>query len=101
MYGSWVELISSLTVPAIWMVTSVFGIQPNDEAEFDIGVGASGLEVPIIEDIGWFKTFGADGVTYSMGAYFPVSIAAGSRVAIRVRDNDASVRSYDAGVVVF
>jgi len=100
-YGSWVELISAINAPVVWMCVSVFNRLFGDEAEFDIGVGAAGLEVPVVEDIAWLKTFGNDGVTYSMGAYFPIEIAAGLRLAVRVKDNDASIRTYNCGVVVF
>lgn len=100
-YGNWVELIPALNTQIGWMVMSVFGLNGVDEAEFDLGVGSGGNEVSVMENIGWFKTFNTQGVTFSMGAYFPIEIAINVRLAIRVKDNDAAIRAYSAGVVVF
>lgn len=68
-------------------------------AEFDIGVGAVGLEVPFLDDLGfsWLGTTGpaggaALGVTYT-GA-FVTPIPAGSRVSVRVKDDQSVSVSY-------
>jgi hypothetical protein len=100
-YGTWVELIASLNVPAVWLCMSVFGLRGNDRAEFDLGVGAVDLEVPVMKDLGWFKTLNDSGVAYSMGSYYPIEIAAGSRLAVRVKDDDATIRDYNCGVLAF
>ncbi len=99
--GDWEELIDTLNGPVQWMILSVFGLNGVDKAEFDVGVGGAGVEVPIMEEIGWFKTFNTQGVTYSMGAYFPIEILPAQRISIRVKDNDAAIRAYQAGIVVF
>lgn len=97
--GSWVELVASLSSPITWMSYSVFGSTGQRRAEFDIGVGASGQESPVMDNIGFFKTFPA-GVTFSMGIYFPIEIAVGLRVSVRVKDDDATIRTYTVGALL-
>jgi len=68
-------------------------------AEFDIGVGPVGLEVPAMDDLGfsWLGATGpaggaALGVTYT-GA-FDTPIPLGSRVSVRCKDDQAGAISY-------
>ncbi len=67
--------------------------------EFDIGVGAAGLEVPFLDDLGfsWLGATGpaggaALGVMYT-GA-FVTPIPAGSQVSVRCKDDQAGSISY-------
>ncbi len=102
-YGSWVELIAATTLQRGWMVVSLFTPTSSAEGELDIGIGAAGLEVPLMNDLAFKKSAsgGANqGVTFSTYIYFPVTIASGTRIAARVKDNNASTRNYTVGVFV-
>jgi len=98
-FGPWVELVASSSIAVNWMTFSVFGSTGLDRAEFDIGVGAAAAEVVVMTNIGFFKT-DTPGVTFSMGIYFPISIALGARVSIRVKDDDGTTRPYNVGALL-
>jgi hypothetical protein len=62
--------------------------------EFDIGVGAAGLEVPFMDDLGfsWLGQTGGSGGTALGVMYtgaFVTPIPAASRVSVRVKDDKA------------
>jgi len=67
-------------------------------AEFDIGVGPAGLEVPFMDDLGYSRNgsiaAGGNslGVTYT-GA-FDTPIPIGSQVSVRIKDNNAAALNY-------
>jgi hypothetical protein len=67
--------------------------------EFDIGVGAAGLEVPFLDDLGfsWLGTTGpaggaALGVMYTGAFVTPIPL--GSRVSVRCKDDQVGAISY-------
>lgn len=69
-------------------------------SEFDIGVGAAGLEVPFMDDLG-FSWLGVTGVGVGGGALgvmytgaFVTPIPLGSRVTVRVKDDQAGAQFY-------
>lgn len=98
LYGAWVELIASTTTTRGWACVSLFGIQGLREAQFDIGIGSAGNEVVIMNDLAFKKsTSGTDGVCHSTYVYFPVSIVAGTRIAIRVKDDNVVLTNYTTG----
>lgn len=99
-YGSFVELVSSLNNSAVWMFLTLYSQTSGQLAEFDIGIGSGGNEVEIVEDIPFQKTL-TGGNTASMCAYFPIVIAAGNRVSIRVKDPSPTMFPYQVGAVFF
>ena len=97
-FGSWVELIPSTTTQRGWIVVSLFTIVGLRKAEFDIGIGSAGNEVPIMNALAFQKsTSGNDGVCHSTYVYFPVNIVAGTRVSIRVKDDNVAMVNYTTG----
>jgi hypothetical protein len=66
-------------------------------AEFDIGVGAAGLEVPFLDDLGfsWLGNVSggaALGVMYTGAFVTPIPL--GSRVSVRCKDDQVPAISY-------
>ena len=80
------------------IINSNFTSNVDRFAEFDIGVGLSGSEVPAIDDLGYSRngsiTGGGNslGVTYT-GA-FDTPIPLGSQVSVRIKDNNAAALNY-------
>ncbi len=97
-YGPWVELVSALDNTIGWASLSLYSFASTFEAEFDIGIGAAGSEVVAYEKVG-FEHFGGGGNSCSMGACFPITIASGTRVAIRVKDPHSSSNNYEIGAL--
>lgn len=100
-YGAWAELIAATTEERGWIVVSMFQHRSSRRAELDIGIGSPGNEVPIMNDLPFFKS-GPDqeGVTHSVYHYFPISVPSGTRISARVKDNHASFTPYTVGAFV-
>jgi hypothetical protein len=64
---------------------------------FDIGIGASGSEQVLIPSLGITSETNA---TVSLSFYFPLSVAAGSRLSARVLDSIGNLASYASAVLV-
>lgn len=84
--GAWTEITASTTAPIRYLLPT---IQPanaatltnNVDGLFDIGVGGSGSEVPIMSDMSFRYTTAESQTAPVEGLY--VNIAAGSRLAAR------------------
>jgi hypothetical protein len=88
--GSWVQASSSLASNAGLLCINFGNINSNSvdsSAMLDVATGASGAESVIVPTI-------AIGGSSNNIAYIPVSIPAGSRVAVRVRGARTSVTFY-------
>lgn len=101
--GAWVEIVASSS--ALFNLLALFiSNQGNSVASsaqwfFDIGTGAGGAETPIISDIPFRATAAADDINPS--AYlFPVSIAAGTRIAVRAQCSTADATDRLTDVIL-
>ena len=80
------------------IINSNFTSNVDRFAEFDIGVGLAGFEVPHMDDLPYSRTGSVPaggnslGVTYT-GA-FDTPIPAGSQVSVRIKDNNAAALNY-------
>ncbi len=80
------------------IINSNFTSNVDRFAEFDIGVGLAGFEIPFMDDLPYSRTGSVPaggnslGVTYT-GA-FDTPIPAGSQVSVRIKDNDAAALNY-------
>jgi len=85
--GAWAELVASASGNASAIYVRVGGILTNTvntATLLDIGVGASGSESPIIENVavGGAVASGTNGALYFV---VPIQIASGSRVSARIQ----------------
>ena len=80
------------------IINSNFTSNVDRFAEFDIGVGLAGFEVPFMDDLPYSRTGSVPaggnslGVTYT-GA-FDTPIPAASQVSVRIKDNNAAALNY-------
>ena len=104
--GAWVQLFNPATKNYLWMCVSLM-IPPvgigggNGTCLFDIGIGESGSQVEIIPDqLGvWWATAGEPGNVNTIWSR-PMSIASGTKVWIRLRDNQAGIIDYAAAMTL-
>jgi hypothetical protein len=99
--GAWIELISSTTANSSFMVLNLNSFQStgvNTASLLDIAFGASGAEVPILENL----AVGAAGSANLIP--LPVKIPAGTRVSARIQSVVSGGKTgtinpflYDAG----
>lgn len=99
--GSWTEITSSTSADIDWL-TLCIGNQANAarSAAFwhlDIGTGAAGAETAVIQNL-WFRCDATNTLINSGGfPPLPVSIASGTRIAVRAQSSiiDATDRLLD------
>lgn len=88
--GSWKEVIPSTEFDAILSVTIITGSYAGDHREmFDVGIGAAGSEVAIIENI--YISAKYHGIGHNI--LLPIIIPAGSRISIRRQANTGTSSS--------
>ncbi|MCK5316953.1 MAG: hypothetical protein KAJ55_03515 [Anaerolineales bacterium] len=92
--GAYVQFFSSTVRDNKWLWLGIAGVQGgfNRTVEFDIATGPGGGEVDDYSDCYFFHTGRQSQNT--MNFYWPINIPAGSRVAIRCKDNDAAAIAY-------
>jgi hypothetical protein len=102
--GAWAEVISSTSTATTCLSVVVTGLNTSTVAVaalVDIGIGASGSESAIAENIAVSSV--GQGFTTSEGVHFiiPVSVPSGSRIAVRAQSSVASktvwvlIHAYD------
>lgn len=94
--GAWTELVSALPLP-IDGFTVCMGGAGQAYYQVDIGVGAAGAEVPIVQNI-LFRTandFGANGRYVD----FPYPLPAGARIVARQANSVGTARSVRTSVI--
>lgn len=99
--GDWVELFLSTSKEYKWMIVSLVNDFGGQNARFDIGTGDPGNQVDdVIQDqfARWHK-FGGTPVQNTLFS-FPMSITLGTRLWIRIKDQDAAIRTYTAVVTL-
>jgi hypothetical protein len=78
-YGAWTQLVASTAVDACWMCVRIW---PTNNSSFrtftSIGVGSSGNEIAIINDL--YASSNTGGATFSE-YWFPCSIPAGTSIS--------------------
>jgi len=82
--GSWIQLTSSLSGDTSFLIFTVINIAVNDANSaslLDIGIGGSGAEVAIAENIAIGGARNVGGIVCA----FPIKLAAGTRVAARLQ----------------
>ncbi len=95
--GAWVELIASTTYDAIGMIVQAFADSASGSFLLDIGIGASGSEVPLIADFQFQRLASAYGG--SGQPFIPVHVPRGSRISMRVAaSSTVAVPSTRVGV---
>lgn len=96
--GDWVELFLSTSKEYKWMIVSLYHSAPGGpNARFDIGTGEPGFQVDdVIQDqFAKWHQFGGTAVQNTLFS-FPMPIDLGTRLWIRIKDNNAAVRDYIA-----
>lgn len=101
-FGSWVELFSSLTNAIVWGQLMIYCPHSSltPKAEFEIGKGAGGSEV-LAFPAGYRKQRSNTGHARAASYSFPFSIASGTRLAMRIKDESGTNIPYDVGIIVF
>lgn len=99
--GDWVELFPSTSKEYKWMIVSIFRVAFGVLGQFDIGTGEPGSQVDdVIQDqfTKWIQNGGSpiNNVLYS----FPMQIPLGTRLWIRIKDDVAAIRDYEAVVTL-
>jgi hypothetical protein len=92
--GAYVPFFASTARDNKWLWLGIAGVQGgfNRTVEFDIATGPGGGEVDDYSDCYFFHTGRQSQNTQNF--YWPINIPAGSRVAIRCKDNDAAAIAY-------
>lgn len=90
--GSWVELTASTSYDFEALIVSI--TTPDDGRKFmvDIGIGNSGNEKIIIENLHWYMTTISSTAIYSLSEwiYLPIHIPKGSRIVARAQSSGPS-----------
>lgn len=94
--GSYTQLIASTAADAvaIYAIFDTFNSSTSDEALFDFAVGASGSEVPFLNNVPWGAAQAPGGVLY------PCTIPAGSRLSVRFQ-SAAAATTYPVYATLF
>lgn len=79
--GSWTQLIASTAADSAGIL--LMGFYPGVRFGIDVGIGAAGSETVIVPNIFW----GQPGNRFPLQTYVPVSIKAGTRIAVRAQDS--------------
>jgi hypothetical protein len=84
--GSWTQLIAATVYDASWIRVTICGEgQAGRQVAVDIGIGSSGSEVPIVNNLG-MGSYGTNQVTY----FFPFSVPLGTRISARLSSSSTS-----------
>lgn len=99
--GDWVELFLSTSKNYKWMIVSLINVISGVDAKFDIGTGPPGNQVDdVIQDQFAKWTLSAGTGLCNTVFSFPMPIAPGTRLWIRIKDGDAAIRDYFAVVTL-
>lgn len=93
--GSWVELTPGLPYAVDSLDVSLFTGTVNSDMLVDIGIGASGSEVVLVNSL--YNALGTDAARCSQYR-LPIKLPAGTRIAARSRSN---VANNAVGVVIY
>jgi len=101
--GAWTELIASAIRNTTWALIYVDPVTPHGtEAYLDIGIGAMGVEVAILNDYLMFTNSG--GGDYN-DCYFcmslPLQFTLGDRISARVKDGRTFGINYRTSIRIF
>ena len=103
--GSYSELLDELDTESSWITITIapLTLSKNTIAEFDLALGAAGVEVVLVNKI-VFKTH-SDGINTDGGSpqiqSFPIKIPTGSRIAVRASDDRVGFTTYEVGIQVY
>jgi len=109
-WGSWVELVPAGTITVDFVITHfvlledpVAAVDARHQAVFELGVGASGSEVAIIDIPVTYLIDSAVGhlAPWIIPLPVPRKVNANSRVAIRCTDSIAAIRTYGGVKIVY
>lgn len=103
--GAWTQLSASLPfdVCGILINHQDTGGSVNGAQLYDLGIGASGSEWPVIENIynQNYDVSSSDGLGNFGAKYWPVSLRAGARLSARQQLNSLSAKSAQLSVSLF
>jgi hypothetical protein len=97
--GGWVELISSTPYFGTLYMTHQATNSLSKDSLFDLGIGAAGSELIIVNNL-LFSSLG--GASYTGGQLYslPLSVPSGARIAVRVQSSASSVlHNVSAGII--
>ena len=101
--GSWTEVVSSTTNDIRWLIMALSHAANPTAAQarwlFDIAVGAGGSEKAIMENVQVTATWDESLIGSSIS--FPISIPAGSRLAVRSQSNIGNATDRLLDVVLY
>ena len=101
--GNWIQLIASAVRNTEWAVIYVAPIAGHHfEAYLDIGIGGSGSEVAILNDL--YMPTSSNGGDYN-DVYFclclPLQFTLGDRISARVKDTASFGINYETSIRIF
>lgn len=102
--GAWTELTASSTDTIAWLTVVLSGLGNDARTtatyNLDIGTGGAGSETVVLADLHFKTDTAADDFT-CMQFMFPISIAAGTRIAARgwCTINDATDRLFGVSII--
>ena len=101
-YGAYTEIIAATTQELLIYGIYITNGDFQDSAEFEIATGAAASEVVKLQcryhtsyDAGAAAFLGGQEIIFPLGLIIP----AGSRVAVRCRDNNAAAQAYTAALL--
>lgn len=92
-FGSWIEGVASLSADVVGLVIGVMGVKgvATTSQVWELGTGAAASEVTLIEQ----AHYGTEATEeFAAPVYYPLTIASGTRVACRARDDSTSARTH-------
>lgn len=99
--GSWVQIVASLPHDVGAVVVEIPGFYTGigNIAALDIGIGASGVEVPIINNL--ISAIDSIGNVSGGQVLVPIAIPAGTRVAVRVQTHSGTGSTSGGASITF
>jgi hypothetical protein len=99
--GAWVEIIASLSIESKWMMVYVSaGNAGQENALFDIAEGVIASEVEIISDQFYAILNQSGGEGHGTFYSFPMELALGTRLSMRIKDPAANADDYFVAIWV-
>jgi hypothetical protein len=95
---SWVELIASTSFPASGLIVTI-GYRNVANFLIDVGIGAAGSEITIINDL-LASIMTGTGLAKASSMFFPISIPAGTRIAARCQSSSTSNKNCGVAVQI-
>jgi len=94
--GAWTEIVASTSSAASLVVINIGAVGVNNvntSALLDLGIGASGSETKLVENL-------AIGYITNQSVYYPIQVPAGSRLSMRTQSAQIS-RSITFSVILY